>query len=138
MALVLCIRGCHRVGRLACRGERSLPDDRRRLFPTGNQVSLEKNVLFFQNLLIDRHLANSPHDIFFSDGDAPGRDLQYFDPALVPPRINQLVAHVFDKEDDLDVQYRTHAVPGISGGSCAIISTAGSTKSVRNCTRGIA
>ena len=83
--------------------------------PEGNQASLEKNVLFFQQLLVDMHLAGATHDILFSDGDSPGRDLQYVDPSVGVPRANLLVARVFDKENDLDAQFRSHLVPGIRG-----------------------
>ena len=85
--------------------------------PTGNQASLEKNVLFFQHLLLEQHLAGTPHDILFSDGDSPGRDLQFVDPAAGLPRAVLLAAQAFGKEDDLDTQFRTHAVPGIRGAS---------------------
>jgi hypothetical protein len=85
--------------------------------PAGNQASLQTNVLFFQHLLGELHLAAAPHDILFSDGDSPGRDLQFVDPAFGVPRANLLVARVFDKEEDLDAQFRTHAVPGIRGAS---------------------
>ncbi|HEY2839911.1 MAG TPA: C13 family peptidase, partial [Pirellulales bacterium] len=85
--------------------------------PHGNQVSLEKNVLFFQTLLGKLNLTGSPHDIFFSDGDSPQRDLQFIDPAQAVPKINRLLAQLFGKEDDLDARFRTHQVPGIRGGS---------------------
>ena len=85
--------------------------------PTGNQVSLEKNVLYFQRLLSDLHLANQPHEIFFSDGDDPRRDVEFADPSAATPRVNMLLARVFDKEDLLDYRFRTHQVPGIRGAS---------------------
>jgi hypothetical protein len=85
--------------------------------PSGNQASLEKNVMFFQHLLAEQHLAGAAHDILFSDGDSPGRDLQFIDPTAGVPRAVLLVARVFGKEDDLDTQFRSHAVPGIRGAS---------------------
>jgi len=85
--------------------------------PSGNQVSLEKNVLFFQQLLGEIYRSGAPHDILFSDGDSPQRDLQFADPTVGVPRANRLVARVFDKENDLNMRFRTHAVPGIRGAS---------------------
>ena len=85
--------------------------------PHGNQVSLEKNVLFFQTLLGKLNLTGSPHDIFFSDGDSPARDLQFVDPTHQVPRVNRVLAQLFGKEDDLEASFRTHQVPGIRGGS---------------------
>ncbi|MBI2825320.1 MAG: hypothetical protein HYX69_11600 [Planctomycetia bacterium] len=85
--------------------------------PSGNQASLEKNVLFFQHVLGDLHLQSAPHEIFFSDGDSPERDVQFVDTAAEIPRVNLLLARVFGKEDDLGVQYRTHEVPRIRGAS---------------------
>ena len=85
--------------------------------PTGNQVSLEKNVLYFQRLLSDMHLAGQPHEIFFSDGDDPRRDVEFADPSAATPRVNLLLARVFSKEDLLEYRFRTHQVPGIRGAS---------------------
>lgn len=85
--------------------------------PTGNQVSLEKNVLYFQRLLSDMHLASQPHEIFFSDGDDPHRDVEFADPSLPAPRANLLLARIFSKEDLLEYRFRTHQVPGIRGAS---------------------
>ena len=43
---------------------------------SGNQASLEANVVFFQQLLTDKHRGPRRHDIFFADGDDPAADLQ--------------------------------------------------------------
>ena len=77
--------------------------------PTGNQVSLEKNVLYFQRLLSDLHLASCPHEIFFSDGDDPGRDVEFADPSTPTPRVNLLLAQVLGsgRPDGLSVSART-------------------------------
>jgi Peptidase C13 family len=85
--------------------------------PTGNQVSLEKNVLYFQRLLSDMHLAGEPHEIFFSDGDDPRRDVEFADPSAPTPRVNLLLARVFGREDLLEYRFRTNQVPGIRGAS---------------------
>src|SRR3954471_18949066 len=70
--------------------------------PTGNQVSLERNVLFFRQVLAELYpnTPGLPHEVFFSDGNSPQRDVQYLDPAWVP-EANQLLARVYDAEDGL-------------------------------------
>jgi len=83
--------------------------------PSGNQASLEKNVLFFQALLKERKLADAPHAIFFADGNHVGRDLQFVDPKYDIPKANRLLARVMRQERFLGYQYRSHAVPGIKG-----------------------
>jgi len=85
--------------------------------PSGNQASLEKNVQFFERLLVEQGLAATPHDILFSDGDNPSRDLQFHDPRFKVPKVNQLLAQIFGKEDGLSHQYRTHALKNVRGAS---------------------
>ncbi len=80
--------------------------------PGGNQVSLEKNVLFFQRLLSGQQLADAPHDLFFSDGNDPHRDLQFASPDFDVPEANRLLASVFSQEKGLRYQYRNHQLPG--------------------------
>lgn len=84
---------------------------------SNNQVSLEKNVLYFQHVLDEANLARLPHEIFFADGVGGARDLQYVDPAAVPPRVNELLAQVFNRERDLTTLYRAHAIPHLTGPS---------------------
>src|SRR6478752_252887 len=43
---------------------------------SGNQASLEANVVFFQQILSDRHSGPRHHDIYFADGHDPAADLQ--------------------------------------------------------------
>src|SRR5260221_442632 len=47
--------------------------------PTGNQASLEENVLQYQKLLDHERPDHPQHDIYFADGDDPQRDVQYED-----------------------------------------------------------
>ena len=84
--------------------------------PTGNQISLEKNVHFFQHVLEARYPESQvQHDIFFSDGDDPGRDLQYVDAEARLPRVNLLLANIFRKTNYLNHRYRSHQVRGVTG-----------------------
>ncbi len=43
---------------------------------SGNQASLEANVVFFQQVLSDKHREPRRHDIYFADGHDPADDLQ--------------------------------------------------------------
>ena len=85
--------------------------------PSNNQVSLEKNVLYFQRFLADRGMGDLPHEILFSDGNGGARDLQYVDPNARAPRANHLLAQIFHRELDLDTQYRPHSIPHLWGPS---------------------
>lgn len=82
--------------------------------PTGNQASLEKNVLFYQRLLADQKLTSRPSDIFFADGLSKDPSLQVLDRNSLPPA-NRLMAEFFGSQRNLGLQYRAHAVPGIRG-----------------------
>ena len=63
--------------------------------PTGNQISLEKNVQLFQQLVQEQFPNKASHTVLFSDGKGPGRDLQYRDPNLIIPPVNQTLAQIF-------------------------------------------
>ncbi|MCA9246025.1 MAG: hypothetical protein KDA42_02890 [Planctomycetales bacterium] len=82
--------------------------------PLGNQISLEKNVLFLQRLLAEEK-PGLRHDILFSDGASPQRDLQFA--ADNVPQANQFLARLFHNEKYLGLEYRNHEVPGIRDGS---------------------
>ena len=85
--------------------------------PTGNQISLEKNVLYFQRLLHDFGRDGDPHAIFFADGRHKGRDLQYEDPTFTGPRVLELLAVITNDTKGLRHQYRSHEVPHVKGPS---------------------
>lgn len=85
--------------------------------PEGNQVSLEKNVLLFRRLLGEYYPSGVGQAVLFSDGDDPGRDLQFLEPESAMPRVNVLLARVFDDTDSLGESYRSHAIPGVRGAS---------------------
>ncbi len=84
--------------------------------PSGNQASLEANVLFFQQVLVERQLADRPHSIYFADGFDTQKDLQVqqLKPSDAPTVLQQL-ASIF-RLDNNDLFYRNHQVPSISGG----------------------
>ena len=84
--------------------------------PANNQVSLEKNVQFFQRLLAQTEGKGVPQDVLFADGTGKTRDLQCLAPDD-PPRINLLLARLFAGENELAFQFRQHDIPGIRGSS---------------------
>lgn len=85
--------------------------------PTGNQISLEKNVFFFQEVLNDLYAEEPSHQILFSDGKDPGRDLQYAADESALPRANELLAKIHRQTKHLTYKYRDHQIDSIFGAS---------------------
>ncbi|HBN75050.1 MAG TPA: hypothetical protein DD473_04375 [Planctomycetaceae bacterium] len=85
--------------------------------PTGNQISLERNVEYFQRVLAEAYEGDVQHDILFSDGSDPQRDLQYYDPQQPLPRIYELLGQVFETESGQDYRYRNHQIGNLRGPS---------------------
>ncbi len=84
---------------------------------TGNQVSLERNVVFQQSVL-DRQRPDKPkHEIYFADGDDKSRDLQYRDPQFFEtcPPARRLMAELLGDESTMDLVYRNHKIEGETG-----------------------
>ncbi|MEI8382025.1 MAG: hypothetical protein WCJ09_17985 [Planctomycetota bacterium] len=84
--------------------------------PTGNQASLEANVIFFQQILDEKHRGSRNHDIFFSDGNDPIADLQVL---ATKPRQNpviELLENLHRRRGEEQLEYRNHRVPDIAGG----------------------
>ena len=84
--------------------------------PSYNQVSLEKNVLFYQRLVRDLEGPQIEHDVYFADGLAGSRDVQYVAADQVP-RVNLLLARLFNQEEGVDIRYRPHQIPNVRGSS---------------------
>lgn len=84
---------------------------------TGNQASLEANVVFFQELLAGKHRAPRQHAIFFADGNDPAADLQVLaeKPAKSATPATDLLAALHRRGSGEQVTYRNHRVPQISG-----------------------
>lgn len=85
--------------------------------PHGNQVSLEKNVVFFKKVLAEKYTDGVQHDVIFSDGDNNDRDLQYYDPHQPVPEVHQLLGRIFQSTKNLEYQYRNHQVENLYGNS---------------------
>jgi hypothetical protein len=84
--------------------------------PSYTQVSLEKNVLFYQRLLGELEGPRVEHDIYFADGMAGSRDVQYVASSEVP-RVNLLLARLFNQEEGVNLRYRPHQIPNLRGAS---------------------
>ncbi|MEI8016835.1 MAG: hypothetical protein WCH39_01490 [Schlesneria sp.] len=85
--------------------------------PEGNQASLEANVIFFQQVLDEKHRGMRLHDIFFADGHDTASDLQVLS-SNSPGRTNaafELLASLHRGSGQETVEYRNHRVPRISG-----------------------
>lgn len=84
---------------------------------TGNQASLEANVVFFQQVLADKHRGSRQHWIYFADGGDPAEDLQVL--AEKPDRsktpATDLLASLHRRRGDVHVTYRNHRVREFSG-----------------------
>jgi hypothetical protein len=84
---------------------------------TGNQASLEANVLFFQQILSDKHQGPRHHDIYFADGHDPSADLQVIaeKPAKIEFPATELLASLHRRRGQEHVTYRNHRVNEIAG-----------------------
>ncbi len=82
--------------------------------PSGNQASLERNVLFYQRVLEQKKLAHRPHAVYFADGKNPHADLQVVDRTSIP-NANQLMAEFFGSRRDLGLSYRDHQIQDVQG-----------------------
>ena len=79
-----------------------------------NQASLEKNVLFYQQLLKEQNVPAAQQSVYFAAGPAGGKDVQAIDADSLP-KANRLMAEFFGTERDLGLHYRTSEVPDIRG-----------------------
>ncbi len=83
--------------------------------PAGNQVSLEKNVIFFKRLLSEQYPKGAPHEIYFADGNSPFPDLQYDPKRDTVPEANRLMARFLGSEDYLGYEYRDNELKPVNG-----------------------
>jgi hypothetical protein len=85
--------------------------------PTGNQASIENNVLFFQRLLAAERPDQPAHDLFFADGDDPGRDVEVLDVDVKKqcPPARRMMTELCGGGDEIGIVYRNHQVKEIAG-----------------------
>jgi hypothetical protein len=87
--------------------------------PTGNQLSLERNVVFQQKVIAEQRPDKPPCEVYFADGDNGARDLQCRDPEFDKkcPAARRMMAEIFGDTDSMDLVYRNHEVPNERGPS---------------------
>jgi len=85
--------------------------------PSGNQASLEANVVFFQQILAEKRHPVREHEIFFADGSDAAADLQVLvkQPVKEKQPATDLLAAVHRRRDAEQVEYRNHQVPNVTG-----------------------
>jgi len=83
--------------------------------PAGNQVSLEKNVLYFQRALKRLGLEGLEHRILFADNDQDRRDLQYRARQRGAEDLHSLLAEIVGPSGGFYFNYRASSIPGIRG-----------------------
>ncbi len=94
--------------------------------PSGNQASLEANVLFFQQVLQEKHTGGRTQATFFADGSDPQADLQVLSKATAANTSNEdnfaesvtsllVRLNSFRGNQGQSVEYRNHRVPNVSG-----------------------
>ena len=83
--------------------------------PSGNQASLEANVLFFQQIIRDQHQGEQTHQIYFADGFDAAADVQeQQDGEVKASPAKEFIASLHRARLDT-IEYRNHRVPDISG-----------------------
>lgn len=85
--------------------------------PSGNQISLERNVVFFDKLLAEQLPSDTAHDLYFSDGKSPNPDLQFEPKDVEIPKANLLAAALFGSTKNIGLQYRNNELENVRGPS---------------------
>ncbi len=85
--------------------------------PQSNQLSLEKNVQFFQRTIAQCRSDQPHHEIFFADGGSDRRDLQYQESEPSESEAVQWMSSLLSVEDSLGMKYRNHQVMPLAGPS---------------------
>lgn len=83
--------------------------------PTSNQISLEKNVIFFRDLLKRANLGDAPHSIYFANGTDEFRDVQFEPADASPPPAQELMARLFGSTKYQTLAYRKHELGAVAG-----------------------
>ena len=85
--------------------------------PSGNQISLERNVIFFNKLLAEQLPSGTAHDLYFADGNSPNPDLQFEPKDANVPKANMLAAALFGSTRNIKLHYRDHELKNVRGPS---------------------
>ena len=81
--------------------------------PAGNQISLEKNVEYFERVLDQFYPKGVDHSILFADGNNPARDLQYRSESIGMTQARENVAYIFGQTKYLYDEYRSHNIQDV-------------------------
>ncbi len=87
--------------------------------PDNNQVSLERNVQFHEQVLAERRPDGPSYELYFADGKTGNRDLQYRTPdfKITCPPAGRILAEVLGDAASMDLFYRSHALENATGPS---------------------
>lgn len=85
--------------------------------PTGNQVSLERNVLFFRKMIAERFQEDTSVDLLFADGSSDNPDLQYMVSMDEIPKANLYMATLFGSPNNINLKYRDNSLEDVMGNS---------------------
>jgi hypothetical protein len=85
--------------------------------PDNNQVSLERNVFFHQQVLEERRPDRPSYELYFADGKSGNRDLQYRVPNFqtAAPPVTRILAEVLGNAAAMDLFYRSHELGNPTG-----------------------
>ena len=85
--------------------------------PTGNQLSIETNLLHFQDVLAAVRPDEPAVDIYFADGAAEEPDVQYRDAELEKncPPARRMMAEILGDGESVGLRYRNHRVRDVRG-----------------------
>ncbi len=96
--------------------------------PSANQASLEANVLFFQEVLKEKHTGGRTQATFFADGNDPQADLQVLSKSIAAQTdasendgeagsepVTQLLERLYSFRGNQSVEYRNHQISNVSG-----------------------
>ena len=78
--------------------------------PSGNQVSLESNIRYFERIKEKVGLGGYPKKTLFADGQDPSRDIQFLDPNFTIPDSTKILAEVLGSPRGLSNQYRNNTL----------------------------
>ena len=78
--------------------------------PSGNQISLESNIRYFERIKEKIGLGGFPVKTLFADGKDPSRDIQFLDPNFTIPESTRVLAEVLGSHRGLLNQYRNNRI----------------------------
>jgi len=84
--------------------------------PSSSQVQIEQNVIWARKVIAAAPGARTLK-VFFTDGDAPGKDVKVWEPRPETAAALQPFARVFAGHEANGEYYRNHRIAGIAGGS---------------------